>query len=200
MSHATSRNLKVVLASLAATAVLSLVVSAAVPSGWYLAASKPNEYDVGVDASAVYEDHPSAYLKSKTSSVNGFGTLMQDFTANKYAGKRVRFSANAKTAGVQSWAGLWMRIDKQMTSVVFDNMHDRPIVGTTRWENYSVVLDIPRDATGVFFGILRNGSGALWLNGAKFQVVGFDVPVTASPSTATAKRDDEPKNLDFTKE
>lgn len=169
----------------------SLVLNATVPTGWHVAGSKPAEYEAGVDAGAMYNEHPSAYLKSKTLVVGGFGTLMQDFNAEKYAGKRIRFSANVKTEEVQSWAGLWLRVDKQSTSVAFDNMHDRPIKGTTGWNNYAVILDVPEDATEIFFGVLLNGPGSVWLNSVRVEVVGFDIPTIGTGSG-------EPRNLDFT--
>jgi hypothetical protein len=58
---------------------------------------------------------------------------MQSFDAKmmqNYLGKRVRFSAAVKTEDVQSWAGLWMRVDKGSQTVEFDNMQDRPLKGT----------------------------------------------------------------------
>ena len=172
----------------------SLALQAAAPAGWFLAGTKPASYEAGVDAQAAYNGHPSAYLKSKVSDTGGFGTLMQDFRADNYAGKRVRFSAFVKSDGVQSWAGLWMRVDKEKDSVAFDNMLDRPIKGTTGWQKYEVVLDVPQDATGIFFGVLLDGPGAVWLNSAKFEVVGADVPTTGGKS---GKLPDGPTNLDF---
>ena len=189
--------LRFCLVGIAIAAAFSLALNATVPAGWYIAGSKPNEYEAAVDANATYKDHASAYLKSKASTVDGFGTLMQDFSANKYAGKRIRFSANVKTEGVQSWAGLWMRVDKQSTSVAFDNMQDRPIKGTTGWQNYAVVLNVPQDATGIFFGILLTGPGTVWLNTVKVEEVGSDIPTTGASQT---KRGDQPRNLDFTEQ
>src|SRR5690242_17234399 len=58
---------------------LSLMLFAAAPQGWYLAGSKPAEYESGVDKQAQYNAHPSAYLRSKAAVSEGFGTLMQDF-------------------------------------------------------------------------------------------------------------------------
>ena len=72
-----------------------------------------------------------------------------------------------------------MRVDKGSAVVSFDNMADRPIKGTTAWQNYEVVLDVPQDATGVAFGILLNKSGSVWLNNVQFEDVGVDVPTTA---------------------
>ena len=138
----------------------SLMLEAAVPQGWHLAGSKPADYESGVDAQAQYNSHPSAYLKSKKAAAEGFGTLMQDFRAEQYAGKRLRFTALVKSENVQDWAGLWMRVDKGREAVAFDNMQQRPIEGTSGWQQYAVVLDVPQNATGIFFGVLLSGSGA----------------------------------------
>jgi hypothetical protein len=201
MSHMTNIILKSILMSVAVAAIFSVGLNATVPVGWYIAGSKPAEYEAGVDASAEYNTHSSAYLKSRNPAVDGFGTLMQDFSADKYAGKRIRLSANLKAEGVRSWAGLWMRVDKQSTSVAFDNMEDRPIMGTTSWQNYAVVLNVPQDATGIFFGVLLTGPGTVWLNGVKVEVVGSDIPTTgAGASAGTKRRGDEPTNLDFTEQ
>jgi len=43
-----------------------------------------------------------------------------------------------------------MRIDKETTQLAFDNMENRAIKGTTDWLKYDVVLDIPKDAPGIF--------------------------------------------------
>jgi len=174
----------------------SLVLQAEAPKGWFIAGSKPAEYESGVDAAASYNGHASAFLKAKKPSVEGFGTLMQDFHAGHYLGKRVRFSAFVKTEGVQDWAGLWMRVDKGPQQLTFDNMQDRAIKGTTNWQRYDVVLDVPEGATGVFFGVLLSGSGEVWVNGAKFETVEPSVPTTGA---VTAQKPDEPMNLDFEK-
>jgi hypothetical protein len=63
----------------------------AAPEGWHLAGTKPGSYDAGVDKTVVYNGLPSAYLKWTEAPTNGFGTLMQSFSAAKYVGKRVRF-------------------------------------------------------------------------------------------------------------
>jgi len=174
-----------------------LSLQAAAPTGWFLAGSKPAFYDTGVDAQVSYNGHPSAYLKSKESQIDGFGTLMQDFRAEHYLGKRVRFSVFVKTADVQAWAGLWMRIDKDSQQLAFDNMQNRPIKGTTDWQKYDVVLDVPQNATGIFFGVLLDGTGQVWISNAKFEIVQPEVQTTGG-SIAPAMPD-EPSNLNFEK-
>jgi hypothetical protein len=171
------------------------VVHANVPKGWLLAGSKPEEFESGVDAEQMYQAHASAFLKSKQTSVDGFATLMQRVTAEQYKGKRIRLSGLLKSQDVVGWAGLWMRVDQRKDAVAFDNMQDRSIKGTTGWRRYDVVLDVPKDATGVSFGILLAGTGEVWLSSTKFDVAGDDVPVTSLGDSKVPKA---PVNLDFT--
>jgi|SRR5271157_5668609 len=181
-------------AAAAVLATCALAVHASVPRGWILAGSKPAEYEVGVDASQAYQGHASAYLKSRETSVDGFGTLMQSMNADQYKGKRVRLSGLVKSEEVLGWAGLWMRVDQGKSMVAFDNMQDRAIKGTTSWQRYDVVLDVPKDATGISFGILLAGTGELWLSGTRFDVVEMETPVTKPHDTMIP---DKPVNLDF---
>ena len=144
-------------------------------------------YEAGADLHLIYNGHPSACLRSKDSVTDGgYGTLSQSLAADKYRGKRVRYSAFVKSKDVNDdWAGLWMRVDGKLgpkAALAFDNMQNRPIKGTTPWQNYAVVLDVPLAATGISFGILLAGSGAVWINGIRFEVVGSDIPTTELPS------------------
>jgi len=184
----------------AAVALCAVALCAAVPRGWYLAGSKPQDYQTGV-SDAQYLGHRVAYLQSVTAAASGFGTLMQDFRADSYAGKRVRFSAMLKTENVADWAGIWMRIDKNTGSsspkmLVLDNMHDRPVKGTEDWKLCQVVLDVPKEATGIFFGVTLNGAGNVMMSDAKIESVGLDVETTAKPMPERPIPS-APTNLDF---
>lgn len=98
--------------------------------------------------------------------------MIQNFSANQYRGKRIRFSALAKTDDVEGWGGLWMRVDDiSKPTSSFDDMSDRPIKGTTVWTPYSVVLDTSENASGVLFLLMLTGKGQLWVSNLQF---GFD--------------------------
>jgi AraC family transcriptional regulator len=117
--------------------------------------------------------------------------LMQNFKSHRYRGKRVRFSAVVKSENISSWAGLWMRVDGDKGEILrFDNMEKRSIKGTTDWGRHHVVLDVPEESTGIFFGILLDGTGQVWLSGVQFE----EAP--NEPTTDSVERD-EPGNLDF---
>jgi hypothetical protein len=101
------------LIGMAALAAGSLALYAEVPKGWFIAGTKPADYESSVDSGNAYGGQPSAYLRSKKpqADLNDFGTLMQNFSAEKYLGKRVRFSAFVKSENVSGWSGLWVRVD-----------------------------------------------------------------------------------------
>jgi hypothetical protein len=77
------------LVSIRLTAQTQSTKDSAVPKGWLLAGSNPRNYETGLDPQASYQGFPSAYLKAKQPAMEGFGTLMQEFSAGQYAGKRV---------------------------------------------------------------------------------------------------------------
>ena len=154
------------------------------PAGWFLAGSKPANYQTSVDKTMIQNGQPSAYLKSIMPVTDGFGTLMQQISASDYVGKRVRLRAWVKSQDVGDWAGLWMRVDKDKNTVAFDNMQNRAIKATQQWKQCEVILDVPQDATGIFFGILLSGSGEVWMNDVSFEVVGNDVPITSQSPVA----------------
>lgn len=49
-----------------ALAAFVLVAHASVPRGWFVAGTKPAEYEAGVDAEQLYQGHTRAFLKSRT--------------------------------------------------------------------------------------------------------------------------------------
>ena len=186
-----------------AFAVVSLSVAAfegrtgsfaGLPEGWLGAGTHPQNYEMSIDATVKHSGQASGRIVFTGEKAEGFGTLMQSFNAANYLGKRVRFSAAVKTADVQSWAGLWMRIDKGSQTVEFDNMQNRPLKGTAGWKKYDVVLDVPQDATGIFFGVLLDSAGEVWLSDVKFEVVGTAVSTTGVRPKLLQPG---PVNLDF---
>ena len=163
---------------------------------WFMAGSEPQDYELGIDTKAARNGKNSGYLKAKGAEPRGFGTMMQMFKANDYLNKRMRFSAYVKSEGIEAWAGLWMRIDGLgQRPLGFDNMQNRPIKGTTDWQKYDVVLDVPPESINIAFGILLEGKGQAWLSDVQFEEVGPDVPTTSLEGHGELP--DTPGNLDF---
>jgi hypothetical protein len=169
----------------AAVAAGALALQAATPAGWVFD-GKSREYDCNIDPSALYNGQPSTYIRSRGEArPTSAASIWRDFDAAPYAGKRIRLSAVLKSDGVKELGSVWMRVDDARNpksgysaSVALDN---RVIRGTTGWQNYSIVLDIPPGATGIYIGFLLAGTGEVWMNSDRVEVVGSDVPVTARP-------------------
>ncbi len=147
--------------------------------GWFLAGSRPADYEIRQDAAQVVRGQTSALLASTAEEAPGFGTLMQSFRADEYLGQRLRYTAWVKSEDVEDWAGLWLRVDGiTARGVTFDNMSDRPIVGTTNWTQYEVVLDVPEYSQDINLGILMQGTGRVWIDDVQLAAVDLSVATT----------------------
>ena len=125
-----------------------------------------------------------------------FGTVMQQFNAKEYLGKRMKLSAFIKAENVEGWAGLWMRIDGDgAQQLKFDNMQERPIKGTSQWNYYDSVLDIPLEAEIINIGVLLQGKGCIWSDSFTFEEVDHTVETTDFQIEEIIPT--EPSNLSF---
>lgn len=167
----------IVLAAIAATCLYAVAApSSPLPDPWIVSGKAPLMYEAGIDET-VGSTKGAKFIRMVKSDGKEWATLMQQFSAKDYRGKRVRFQARVKTADVSRWAGLWMRVDTpSLPNASFYNSQDRPIVGSNDWQMRSVVLDVPADANIVSFGVIHGGKGEVWIDALKFEVVDASVP------------------------
>lgn len=165
--------------------------------GWFLSGSNPYSYEMGIDHETVHHGKASGYLKSKTVlDSTEFATMMQSFKADKFIGKRIRLSSFIRTENVETYAGMWMRVDDKMEDVLqFDNMSNRPIKGNTNWNRYSIVLDVPDNSAVISFGVILAGQGSVWADQFTFEEVDKSIPTTNLEIRGELL--DEPVNLSF---
>jgi AraC-like DNA-binding protein len=169
--------------------------------GWIVTGTVTQKYEVGFDNEVFFKGTKSVFLRSMDMEfeVGDYCTVMQQFKAKNYVGKRVRFSAFVKTNGVSGWGGLWMRIDNVTSNVIkIDNMQDRAIKGNVDWNYYSVVLDVPESSAIINIGMLAYGIGELWMDNISFNVVDRNVPTT--DVDISSELPDAPVNLTFEEE
>jgi hypothetical protein len=161
---------------------------------WMAGSTNPDDYVIDIDDTVAHTGKASGHIKSQDSANGlGFASLVQNIVENSYLGKRVRLSGYVKTDQVKGSAGLWMRVDGPNQVMSIDNMHDRSILGTTDWQQYYIVLDVPSDSTGIAFGALLEGTGEVWIDDLQLEVVGTDMPTTNS----LAVKQEQPLNLDL---
>ena len=127
-----------------------------------------------------------------------------------YRAARVRMSASVKAEGVIGSAGLWMRVDGVKPSgaemarlLAFDNMCNRPILGSSDWKTYEIVLDVPKDALQIVYGILlsprgpgnkksNESIGEVWIKNVHFDIVDRKVKTTAGRDYSCAEWSRQP--------
>jgi hypothetical protein len=176
---------------MAATLVLlvGLGVTAApaadvVPLGWEVS-SVSKDFAAFLDRRVSRSGKGSGSIKSVVAEPEGEGTLLQTFAVGLYRGRRVRMTGYLKTAAATS-AQLWMRLDGADQTLASDTMAKRPITGTGDWVKCELVLEVPLAAINITIGALLRGTGQLWCDDVKFEIVGQGVPVT-DPSGELAK-------------
>jgi hypothetical protein len=164
--------------------------------GWMLRGNAPKSYEIGILNDAARGGNVG-FMKSINPKISkdDFGTIMQSFFPQEYLGKRVKLSGYIKSSDVNTWAGMWMRVDGEKKKVLsFDNMQDRPIKGTTEWKKYEIILDVPDKSKLLAYGVLVSGSGSVWFDDFKFEVVEKTVNTT---STCECEDRDAPTNTSF---
>lgn len=175
------------------------------PTGWKKAGTSPDSYEMVVVKRAGQNGKNAATIKSINPTASDFGTLLQGFNSGKYNGKQIKMTGYLKSDSVSGWAGFWLRVDGQVEGDVlsFDNMQDRAIIGTTEWKKYEILLPVSNDASRIVFGALLAGTGQIWFDNIKFEVVDkADNPKSDESNKSDA--DDKtktmtngPVNLDF---
>lgn len=170
-------------------AVLVTALSAAparLPTGWMRAGDAG---DCQMSSAAPADDgEDTALALDCPPGTQGFATIMQQMSAQGYAGRRLRWSASVQGEALQNWGGLWMRGDAgSRSSRAFDNMQLRPLTGSFAWRRAEVVLQIPADVDTLSFGLLLEGGGSLRARGIKLEIVPESVPLTQPQQDAGAR-------------
>lgn len=171
------------------TAVILLANAAEPPDGWFASGLNPWNYEMTLDPGNAHTGRASGHIKAKATPGAGddaaagkWATLMQTATRlDAFLGKRVRMTVWVKTAEA-TWAVPWMRVDGRDGMAAFDNMKDRTppaiIKGSTGWTRYEFVLDVPKDAISLNYGLMLGGYGEAWIDDVNLEAVPETVPTT----------------------
>lgn len=148
------------------------------PKDWSPRETKSGSYEIGIAKDFQDEDKSVYTIKSVVDQVEGFGNLMETITSKQYLGKTIKMSAYIKSKEVESYFGLWMRVDEYSSVLAFDNMSKRQLKGTNDWEKYEIVLFVPEFATSISYGVLLEGKGQIWIKDVSYEIVGDKVAET----------------------
>jgi hypothetical protein len=84
----------------------------------------------------------------------------------------------------------WIKAPTRSHSII---CRTDPLRAQVTGRRYDIVLDVPTNATDISFGVLLSGSGEVWLNEAKVEVIGAVLPTNEKINAVS----NEPTNLDF---
>ena len=171
------------------------------PEDWTIGGTRIQDYDMGLDPAtgcALIRYRDVLGTPGPDTPIGGFGSLMQNFLAENYLGKRLRLTAQLKAQEVTGIASLWMRVDAERgRTLAFDNMEGRgsggPLTGTAGWQERSIVMDVPAAARSIHFGFFLRGGGSVWARRFLFSEVDASIQTTDS----AFPRRTAPANLDF---
>jgi len=105
-------------------------------------------------------------------SDNSASTLCVVGPGSPLLGKHICVTGWLKSSNAQKWASAFLLVattdvrSKGWSRV--DDMSDRPIVGTTDWQQVKFVTDLPNESCAIYFGPDLYGPGELW--GDDFQI------------------------------
>lgn len=136
-------------------------------------------YSKGLDTEVAQSGKRSLRIRYEESG--RFAVASLPFDAKTVRGKRLRLTGYLKTEDVaQGHAGLWMRVDIGSQMAAFDNMDRRGVSGDTPWTQYRVELDVPEEATRIFYGAVLTGIGTLWVDNVTIEGIDVEPPELGS--------------------
>lgn len=144
------------------------------PDGWFNSFGHVSGVSLSYRCSVVHrpEANGTCLLMQKSGANEGeFGSVMQRCPASALAEQTVRFQGELRSQEVVRWAGLWLRADgDEQENLYFDNMHRRPIRGTTDWTVYHIDAQLPTLTHWLNYGVVLAGDGQIWVDNCRLLV------------------------------
>ncbi|HTJ00581.1 MAG TPA: sigma-70 family RNA polymerase sigma factor [Dongiaceae bacterium] len=94
-------------------------------------------------------------------------------------GKRIRITGWIKTRDVSNWAGVNLTVLNAAGRIFAnDGMYDRPVSGTTNWQQMEFVTDLPAEPCSIVLAPVLFGTGEVWCDDFQADLAPADTPVT----------------------
>lgn len=158
------------------------------PAGWS-AVNPHGDYVVGTEPGRRTdgEGWVVGTVKAKVTVPVQNAMLQQSIKADEHLGKRMRLTGWVKTSDKNmGTAHLFIRVDGEGLALTSDYMWTRPIATNTDWTQYALVVDVPKNAIGITFGLALEGAGQAWVDDVKLEQVGDEVATTGRPGGMVA--------------
>ena len=148
------------------------------PGWWFIEHAGPVSFEFAIDDKVAKEGKQS--LRIRRTGNQPYGVVLQTIRADRFRSKRARLTAFLRLDNVDAYgrgalremsgAALMLR-SQGGGAMVLDDMRDHPLRGTKPWTKVSVKIDVPAMATVLEFGAILSGSGTLWADAFRLEVV-----------------------------
>jgi len=132
---------------------------------WKLGAP-PNKqvvYRVLADSSTKHSGHYSLKIQSNSSKAE-FGSCYMQIPFNLTA-KNIILKSFLKTENVRNgFAGLFLVLVKDSTTLQYDNMQKRGLTGNNDWQEFTISLPYVAGVNKINLGGLLAGQGTVWID------------------------------------
>jgi C-terminal processing protease CtpA/Prc len=120
-----------------------------------------DSYQISIDSTVAYSGRSSALIEF-IGDTPEYKSLSFAVPAD-FVGRKLQLTGYIKTENVHDgYAGLWCRIDP---NVVFRDMRNNGVTGTTEWKKFKVLLPYNDDAAEkIVFGAILRGKGKMWID------------------------------------
>jgi hypothetical protein len=147
---------------------------------WQIFSPFADHYKAAVDPAVQHNGRAVVCLTGTTVPMHGWTIYGETETHPdpKYLGHKVRLTLWMKSSGVTGMSGPrifgFAAYDKYLGDE--GQKGHRPILGTTDWKPYTCTMDMPANATEIFWGVTMNGRGRLWIDTEGAEMNADDAP------------------------
>ncbi len=109
--------------------------------------------------------------------------MEQWFDPSQFLNQRIRVTGYIKSSNVSR--NVLFRLVAQSADLRSGNvaqLAEGTIYGRSDWQQYSLVVDVPRDSLYISIMMSLEGQGEVWFDDLKIEIVDMTVPLTGSPS------------------
>lgn len=147
------------------------------PSDWEISGTQKSAFEVGVVPHGSPDQGNAIVLQSKPgegmSGSEWCCCYPSAFSAEKYRGKTVEFSANLRCENLNAESYIWFRIDDEFQERItyigrWEIPEENVLTGTRDWHRQSISILVPEKAAAMYFGVTHYGQGTTWLANISF--------------------------------
>ena len=152
--------------------------------GWTVSGSAHGAYAIQLDSNNQREGHATLHLAPIADTHAGYASWLRSVDATPFRGKRVRISAFLKSRGQLRRSDAFGRVQGASSPPDGNGLSGAvlPVTPNVDGKRTELIFDVPENGVSLQYGFGVAGSGSMWIDAAKVEIVGRDVELTQQPT------------------